>query len=244
MLSISLIKYMAKVGYIFMAEHCDMLEADKEWMLQYGCIQVFEESTDHEILRPLWKQLMASIGRGDEIVVSKFSNAVRGTRELATFFELCRIKDARIISIHDGIDTKNELFPDTKVSDAIKMFGSLPEEIAALRKSSSHIMHLQQYIKQPSKSGGSISKTERERMIVDMYNNGHSIDQQHDISTPQTKQFRACRKFRLPYDLISALTSCDFITVINLKRNFLTKVLPVIRIVAANNDIAAIDKTV
>lgn len=48
MLSISLIKYMAKVGYIFMAEHCDMLEADKEWMLQYGCIQVFEESTDHE----------------------------------------------------------------------------------------------------------------------------------------------------------------------------------------------------
>lgn len=197
MLSISLIKYMAKVGYIFMAEHCDMLEADKEWMLQYGCIQVFEESTEHEILRPLWKQLMASIGRGDEIVVSKFSNAVRGTRELATFFELCRIKDARIISIHDGIDTKNELFPDTKVSDAIKMFGSLPEEIAALRKSSSHIMHLQQYIKQPSKSGGSISKTERERMIVDMYNNGHSIDDIFEMSgfSSRSSVFRILNKY-------------------------------------------------
>lgn len=197
LLSISLIKYMAKVGYIFMAEHCDMLEADKEWMLQYGCIQVFEESTDHEILRPLWKQLMASIGRGDEIVVSKFSNAVRGTRELATFFELCRIKDARIISIHDGIDTKNELFPDTKVSDAIKMFGSLPEEIATLRKSSSHIMHLQQYIKQPSKSGGSISKTERERMIVDMYNNGHSIDDIFEMSgfSSRSSVFRILNKY-------------------------------------------------
>jgi len=197
LLSISLIKYMAKVGYIFMAEHCDMLEADKEWMLQYGCIQIFEESTDHEILRPLWKQLMASIGRGDEIVVSKFSNAVRGTRELATFFELCRIKDARIISIHDGIDTKNELFPDTKVSDAIKMFGSLPEEIATLRKSSSHIMHLQQYIKQPSKSGGSISKTERERMIVDMYNNGHSIDDIFEMSgfSSRSSVFRILNKY-------------------------------------------------
>ena len=182
MLSITSTKYMAKVGYIFMANQYDMLEADKEWMLQYGCVQVFEESTDHEILRPLWKQLMASIERGDEIVVSKFSNAVRGTRELATFLELCRIKDARIISIHDGIDTKDELFPDTKVSDVIKMFGSLPEEIAALRKSSSHIMHLQQYIKQPSKTGGSISKTERERMIVDMYNNGHSIDDIFEMS--------------------------------------------------------------
>lgn len=188
---------MAKVGYIFMANQHDMLEADKEWMLQYGCVQVFEESTDHEILRPLWKQLMASIERGDEIVVSKFSNAVRGTRELATFLELCRIKDARIISIHDGIDTKDELFPDTKVSDVIKMFGSLPEEIAALRKSSSHIMHLQQYIKQPSKTGGSISKTERERMIVDMYNNGHSIDDIFEMSgfSSRSSVFRILNKY-------------------------------------------------
>lgn len=188
---------MAKVGYIFMANQYDMLEADKEWMLQYGCVQVFEESTDHEILRPLWKQLMASIERGDEIVVSKFSNAVRGTRELATFLELCRIKDARIISIHDGIDTKDELFPDTKVSDVIKMFGSLPEEIAALRKSSSHIMHLQQYIKQPSKTGGSISKTERERMIVDMYNNGHSIDDIFEMSgfSSRSSVFRILNKY-------------------------------------------------
>lgn len=197
MLSITSTKYMAKVGYIFMANQYDMLEADKEWMLQYGCVQVFEESTVHEILRPLWKQLMASIERGDEIVVSKFSNAVRGTRELATFLELCRIKDARIISIHDGIDTKDELFPDTKVSDVIKMFGSLPEEIAALRKSSSHIMHLQQYIKQPSKTGGSISKTERERMIVDMYNNGHSIDDIFEMSgfSSRSSVFRILNKY-------------------------------------------------
>ena len=188
---------MAKVGYIFMANQYDMLEADREWMLQYGCVQVFEESTDHEILRPLWKQLMASIERGDEIVVSKFSNAVRGTRELATFLELCRIKDARIISIHDGIDTKDELFPDTKVSDVIKMFGSLPEEIAALRKSSSHIMHLQQYIKQPSKTVGSISKTERERMIVDMYNNGHSNDDIFEMSgfSSRSSVFRILNKY-------------------------------------------------
>ena len=197
LLSITSTKYMAKVGYIFMANQYDMLEADKEWMLQYGCVQVFEESTDHEILRPLWKQLMASIERGDEIVVSKFSNAVRGTRELATFLELCRIKDARIISIHDGIDTKDELFPDTKVSDVIKMFGSIPEEIAALRKSSSHIMHLQQYIKQPSKTVGSISKTERERMIVDMYNNGHSIDDIFEMSgfSSRSSVFRILNKY-------------------------------------------------
>ena len=79
-------------------------------------------------------------------MVTKFSNAVRGSRELASLIELCRIKVVRIISVHDKIDTKNILFPDTKVSDVIEMFGSLPEECAALRNASSHIVQLQQDI--------------------------------------------------------------------------------------------------
>ena len=66
---------MAKVGYIFKANSYDALDADKEWMRQYGCVQVVEEECAHEALRPQWKQLMASLGRGDELVVAKFSNA-------------------------------------------------------------------------------------------------------------------------------------------------------------------------
>ena len=70
---------MAKVGYIFEANSYDAFDADKEWMRQYGCVQVVEESVGHETLRPRWKQLMSNLERGDELVVSKFSNAVRGT---------------------------------------------------------------------------------------------------------------------------------------------------------------------
>ena len=83
---------MAKVGYIFKANSYDEYDADKEWMCQYGCVQVIEESVQHETLRPRWKQLMTNLERGDELVVSKFSNAVRGLRELAALIELCRIK--------------------------------------------------------------------------------------------------------------------------------------------------------
>ena len=74
---------MAKVGYIFKANSYDALDADKEWMRQYGCVQVVEEECAHEALRPQWKQLMASLGRGDELVVAKFSNAVRDLRRKA-----------------------------------------------------------------------------------------------------------------------------------------------------------------
>ena len=99
---------MAKVGYIFEANSYDAFDADKEWMRQYGCVQVVEESVGHETLRPRWKQLMSNLERGDELVMSKFSNAVRGLRELSALIELCRIKVVRIISIHDKIDTGHD----------------------------------------------------------------------------------------------------------------------------------------
>ena len=112
---------MAKVGYIFKANSYDALDADKEWMRQYGCVQVVEEECAHEALRPQWKQLMASLGRGDELVVAKFSNAVRDLRGLAALVELCRIKVVRLVSIHDKIDTLGELFPDTTAAQVLEI---------------------------------------------------------------------------------------------------------------------------
>lgn len=167
---------MAKIGYIFKANHYDAFDADREWMRQYGCVQIVEEEVEHEALRPQWKQLLASLERGDEVVVAKFSNALRGVRELSAFIELCRIKVVRIISIHDKIDSKGKLFPETTVAEVLEMFGALAEEAAALRKASAHVMHLQLNIKSPTKKTKSLSKTDREKTIVDMYNNGHSID--------------------------------------------------------------------
>lgn len=110
---------MAKVGYIFKADRYDGFEADKEWMQEYGCVQVIEEPVESEALRPKWKQLVAGLERGDEVVVAKFSNALRGSRELSAFIELCRIKVVRIISIHDRIDSRGKLFPETTVADVL-----------------------------------------------------------------------------------------------------------------------------
>ena len=111
---------MAKVGYIFKADRYDGFEADKEWMQKYGCVQVIEELVENEALRPRWKQLVANLERGDEIVVAKFSNALRGSRELSAFIELCRIKVVRIISIHDRIDSRGKLFPESRCTGYVR----------------------------------------------------------------------------------------------------------------------------
>ena len=181
---------MAKVGYIFIATNGEEYAEDKAWMQQYGCVQVIEELSEHERLRPMWKQLISSLERGDELVVSRFSNALRGTRELATFIEYCRVKVVRIISVQDRIDTFDELFPDTKPSQVIQMFGSLSEECAVLRKASAHIIHLKQNIRPPKKTERALSKLEREKNIVNMYNEGHSIDDIFAISRFHKPKFR------------------------------------------------------
>ena len=74
---------MAKIGYIMATAHYDNLEEDRQWMQEYGCVKIVEENDADEKSRPLWKQLMIALERGDELVISKFSNAIRGARELA-----------------------------------------------------------------------------------------------------------------------------------------------------------------
>ena len=188
---------MAKVGYIYNTPHADGLTDDREWMRQYGCVQVAEEAAENERLRPVWKQLLANLDRGDEIVVSKLSNAVRGSRELAAFFELCRIKMVRIISIHDQLDSADKVFPALTTERMFQMIGSLPEEAMALRRASAHVQSLQRTLNVRPKTKAAETKQERESTIVSMYNSGHTIDDIWTVSGFRSRSsvFRILNKY-------------------------------------------------
>ena len=120
-------------------------------------------------------------------------------RELAVCIEMCRIKVVRLISIHDRIDSRNELFKETTAAEVLEMIGALPEEIAALRKSSSHIMLFQKNIKSPAKTMKTLSRSERERTIVDMYNAGYSMDDIANVSgfSSRSSIFRILNKYNV-----------------------------------------------
>jgi hypothetical protein len=55
------------------------------------------------------------------------------------------------------------------------MFGSIPGEVASLRTTSIHMQKLQKNLT-PAKALKTEPKEDREKTIVSMYNNGHSID--------------------------------------------------------------------
>lgn len=189
---------MAKVGYIYCTSHDDSLAEVKAWMSDYGCVQIVEEETAQEKLRPQWKQLLANLDRGDELVVSKFSNAVQGLRELSTLFEYCRVKVIRLISIRDQIDTADKLFPQTSTMQILQMFGALPEEVMVLRRAEAHVQYLQQHMKPTKfKTLTAKEKAERENMIVSMYNNGHTLDDIYSLSGFKSRSsvFRILNKY-------------------------------------------------
>ena len=175
----NIILIMAKIGYIMATAHYDKLESDREWMKQYGCVKVVEENDEDEKSRPLWKQLMIALERGDELVISKFSNAIRGARELSMFLEFCRVKVIRVISIHDRIDSNNELVPETKPSDVLMMIGSLPDETLVLRKSSEHVSKLQErmIVQLPPVSTSKEKRMDREKTVINLYAAGHPIEE-------------------------------------------------------------------
>lgn len=190
---------MVKIGYIFKANLYDAFESDIEWMKHYGCVHIVVEDVKHETLRPLRKQLFANLGTGDEIVVAKFSNALRGSRELASFIELCRIKNVRIISIHDRIDSRGKLFPETTVTEVLEMIGSLPAEATALRTASAHVMRLQLNITSKKSTPKSENRESREKIIVDMYNAGYSLEEIWEASGFKSKSslFRILKKYNV-----------------------------------------------
>lgn len=194
---------MAKVGYIFKASDYSEYESDKAFMQQYGCVQIVEESEKHEETRPQWKQLLTTLGRGDELVIAKFSNAVRSSAELSKFVEYCRVKVVRVISVRDRIDTRNDLFPETTAADVLYMIGALPEEVTVLRKASAHIFELHRNIKlMREEKKVKPNKAERDKLIVDMYRNGHTIP---DILATagvksKTTVFNVLNRNRVPLD--------------------------------------------
>ena len=54
-------------------------------MAEYGCVRIVEEQPYDEVERPQWNGLIQLLQRGDELVLSKFSNALRGSRQLSLF---------------------------------------------------------------------------------------------------------------------------------------------------------------
>ncbi len=165
---------MATIGYLpYLPKYAEGA-ADKKWMEDFGCDRIVEEKPEEGKYRMGWDTLLASIGKGDTLVVSKLAHVIKGARQLSFFLELCRIKSVRLIALHDGIDSGNELFPEAKTSDLLKVIARLPEEANTVRKMASRPGRWTKGIKVLSQAA--YGRMERKKLVVNMYKSGYTIE--------------------------------------------------------------------
>ena len=164
---------MAQVGYV-MNYAGYRANTDKEWMKRFGCNEIMEEQQDYE-LRTEWNKLLDRLNKGDELVVPKLSHVLRETRQLSYLLEYCRLKEIRLISIHDRIDSGNELFPETQMSDILNVVALLPKEAFDIRKSSDAVRKVKSRMR--TLSPVDYNRIERKEFVVNMYKSGHLINE-------------------------------------------------------------------
>lgn len=165
---------MAKVGYVTNYAQYGA-ETDKEWMKCFGCTEIMEELQGCGQPRSEWDRLLDRLEKGDELVVPKLSHIIRETRQLSYLLEYCRLKEIRLISIHDRIDSGNELFPETRMSDILNVVALLPQEAFDVRKSASTVCNVKSRMK--SLSPVDYNRVERKELVVNMYKSGHLISE-------------------------------------------------------------------
>ena len=185
---------MAKLGYLFLSRNLVTRDEDRAWMKEFGCTDIIEDEGIQERFRPEWRRMLAHLKDGDEIVVSKLSNALRGIREFGVFLGLCKDYGVRIVSIHDEIDSKGELFPDTSVGAVLDVIGRISHEATLIRRSEARMLQRRKDIKPKTEKEG--MRMKKEKTVVSMYNAGHSIDDIWKVSgyRSRTSVFRVLNR--------------------------------------------------
>ncbi|MDC2175166.1 recombinase family protein [Bacteroides thetaiotaomicron] len=159
-----------RLGYFMLSSLPESKDDDVNRLQIVGCDRVFIDKFEDEEKRPQWKNMLSEVKRNDEIVILRLSNAVRGLVQLVSFFEICRVKRIRIISLKDKFDSWDEMFPSS-ISQLIDAIGAFPGDIQASKIAAARI----RAVKTKKKSSFQNSKEDRENRCVSMYNNGASI---------------------------------------------------------------------
>lgn len=164
---------MSKKGYILRRMVDAYQHEDIRWMKEFGCVHITTEEIENEKFRPAFKQMIMTLGRGDEVVVTRCSHVFRNLTDMSLFISLCYQKSIRFVSIYDRIDTDNELFPDTSGIDVLKLFYTFPLEVKKLRSDNGIVTFEEKPEEKQFKHPE--SRKEREMLVINMYNDGYSL---------------------------------------------------------------------
>ena len=183
---------MARYGYLLHEAKDTTMDA----MVTMGCCRIFRESRFDTMTRPQRKNLLRQIGDNDEIVVPRLCHVVNGCTQLAVFLEYCDVRNIRLVSVEDRIDTAGILYDGESDRNIVSAFKTLASDVSDIKKGNGE-KPLQ--TQSPVQTSAKERRTQRDSRVISMYLTGLNtgeILRLNNIS--KTTLFRVLRKHGIP----------------------------------------------
>lgn len=194
---------MARYGYLLHEARDTTMDA----METMECCRIFRESRYDTTTRPQRKNLLRQIGDNDEIVVPRLCHVVNGCSQLAVFLEYCDVRNIRLVSVEDRIDTAGILYDGESYRNMVSAFKTLASDIVAIKKNNGEMP-----LQMPSslKTTRREKKIRRDSQVIRMYLTGLNINDVLRLnSIGKSTLFRILRKHGIPTDRVGKQSICE-----------------------------------
>lgn len=111
---------MNHIGYINNAQNSNQSTEIVDLMRKNGCSSIHIEQPKGK-KRPAWTAFIDSLSEGDSAVLQSFDNAFCNFNDMIFFVKYCSKMNIRIVSLDDGLDTQDQLFPERTTSDTLDL---------------------------------------------------------------------------------------------------------------------------
>ena len=164
---------MTTIGYINTDRGIDNLEDTLTMMHNLECDIICQDTYSENEDRIRWRYLLEDIEDGDTLILVSFSNALTNLVELSILMRMCVNHNIRLVSLHDRIDTKKELFPSTAgdLFGLLTIFG-IEAYRASRHRNSKHFNPGESLRKMMSRH----NRKKRDKDIINLYISGETID--------------------------------------------------------------------
>lgn len=173
---------MATYGYIFDSA----TDSTLQMMTEIGCCRIFRDSSDNGGFRPQRRILVQKLQAGDIIVVPRLSHIVEGCVNLSALLQLCHLKNLRLISVDEHIDTEDRLYRKESENNLLKAIREFPFEKRKPRSA-------------PAPEIDKEERLRRNERVINMYLSGFSTeDIQRVAGVGKSTLYRILRQNGIP----------------------------------------------
>ena len=153
-----------------------------------NCSVVHLETTNGEE-RNEWSYFIDELKEGDAAVIYSFSNVFQNYTEMMYFLKMCSAKSIRIVSIHDDIDSSDEITSDTLAAIT---------RVVNIKKEDTHDDVQAEFMTGSKRD----KKLKMHKVIINMYNAGFSIKEIMAKTGSKTKSniYRILHAYDVPLE--------------------------------------------